>query len=116
MAWGKRAALFAVLVANGFRRVIQTAFIERVNLTFRQGIAGLARDTWSVMTEPHLRLHAEWFRLYYHLSRPHESLREPVPGFKRKYRSRTPAMAAGLTDRVLTVGDILRMPLVPTAA
>lgn len=116
MAWGKRAALFAVLQANGFRRVIQTAFIERVNLTFRQGIAGLARDTWSLMAEPHLLLHAEWFRLYYHLARPHESLREPVPGFKRKYRARTPAMAAGITDRVLTVGDILRMPLVPAVA
>jgi len=116
MAWGKRAALFAVLSASGFPCVIQTAFIERVNLTFRQGLAGLARDTWSLMAEPHLRLHAEWFRLYYHLARPHESLREPVPGFKRKYRSRTPAMALGLTDRVLTVGDILRMPLVPAAA
>lgn len=116
MAWGKRAALFAVLQANGFRRVIQTAFIERLNLTFRQGIAGLARDTWSLMGESHLLLHAEWFRLYYHLARPHESLREPVPGFKRKYRARTPAMAAGITDRVLTVGDILRMPLVPAVA
>jgi IS1 family transposase len=38
MAWGKRCELFAVLVANGFRRVIQTAFIERVTLTFRQGV------------------------------------------------------------------------------
>lgn len=116
MAWGKRGELFAVLVANGFRRIIQTAYIERVNLTFRQGIAGLARDTWSLMSERHLRLHAEWFRLYYHLARPHESLREPLPGLKRKYRPRTPAMALGLTDRVLTVGDILRMPLIPVAA
>jgi transposase InsO family protein len=96
--------------------VIQTASVERVNLTFRQGIAGLGRDTWSLMGEPHLRLHAEWFRLYYHLARPHESLREPVPGFKRKYRPRTPAMALGVIDRVLTVGDILHMPLVPAMA
>jgi hypothetical protein len=66
-----------------------------VNLTFRQGIAGLARDTWSLMAEPQVRLHAEWFRLYYHLARPHASLREPVAGFKRKYRPRTPAMALG---------------------
>ncbi len=116
MAWGQRCELFAVLVANGFRRVIQTAHIERANLTFRQGIAGLARATWSLLSEPRLRLHAEWFRLYYHLARPHESLREPLPGFKRKYRPRTPAMALGVTDRVLTVGDILRMPLIPAAA
>jgi hypothetical protein len=65
--------------------------------------------------EQHLLLHTEWFRLYYHLARPHESLREPIPGGKRKYCPRTPAMAAGITDRVLTVGDILRMPLIPAA-
>jgi hypothetical protein len=51
--------------------------------------------------------------LYYHLARPHESLRAPIPGLKGKHRDRTPAMALGLTDQVLTVGDLLRMPLVP---
>jgi IS1 family transposase/transposase-like protein len=116
MAWGKRSELFEVLAANGFRQTIQTAFIERLNLTFRQGIAGLGRQTWALASEQHLLLHAEWFRLYYHLVRPHESLREPTPGGKGNYRARTPAMAAGLTDRVLTVGDILRMPLIPAAA
>jgi len=116
MAWGECHALFAVLEANGFRHMIQTAYIERVNLTFRQGIAGLARQTWSLTSEQHLLLHAEWFRLYYHLARPHESLREPLPGLKGKYRDRTPAMALGLSDRVLTVGDLLRWPLVPAAA
>jgi hypothetical protein len=91
-------------------------FIERVNLTFRQCIAPLARQTWSLVSEQQLLYHAEWFRLYYHVARPHESLREPIPGLKGKYRDRTPAMALGLTDRVLTVGDILRTPLIPTAA
>jgi IS1 family transposase len=108
MAWGNRGELFDVLEANGFRRVIQTSFIERVNLTFRQCIAALAWKTWSLVSEEQLLHHAEWFRLYYHLARPHESLREPIPGLKGKHRDRTPAMALGLTDRVLTVGDILR--------
>jgi IS1 family transposase len=116
MAWGKRSELFDILVANGFQRVIQTAFIERVNLTFRQCIAPLARRTWSLVSEQQLLYHTEWFRLYYHLARPHESLREPIPGLKGKYRDRTPAMALGITDRVMTVGDILRTPLIPTAA
>jgi IS1 family transposase len=116
MAWGKRSELFDVLEANGFRRVIQTSFIERVNLTFRQCIAALGRQTWSLLSEQQLLHHAEWFRLYYHLARPHESLREPIPGLKGRYRDRTPAMALGITDRVLSVGDILRTPLIPTAA
>ncbi len=45
-----------------------------------------------------------------------DSLREPVPGLKGKHRDRTPAMALGLTDRVWTVGDLLRTPLTPVAA
>jgi hypothetical protein len=116
MAWGKRNELFDVLESNGFRRVIQTSIIERVNLTFRQCIAALARQTWSLLSEQQLLYHAKRFRLYYHLARAHESLREPIPGLKGKYRARTPAMALGLTDWVLTVGDILRTPLIPTAA
>ena len=68
------------------------------------------------MSEPRLRRHAEWFRLYYHLARPHVSLREPIPGFKRKYHPCRRPWALGVTDRVLTVEDILRMPLIPAAA
>jgi hypothetical protein len=71
-------------------------------------------DTPNLNEVPGERLHR-----YLHtnnLARPHESLREPVLGLKAKYRDRTPAMALGLTDRVLTVGDILRMPLIPAAA
>ena len=116
MAWGSRRALGDILEAQGFSRTIQTAYIERVNLTFRQCIAGLARQTWSLMSTSQLLHHAEWFRLYYHLSRPHASLREAVPGLRGRYRERTPAMAAGLTDRVMTVSDILHTPLIPAAA
>jgi hypothetical protein len=71
-------------------------------------------DTPRLKTAPGGRL-----RQYFHtnnLARPHESLREPTPGGKGQYRARTPAMALGLTDLFLTVGDILRMPLIPAAA
>jgi hypothetical protein len=79
-------------------------------------IPALGRQTWSLLSEQQLLHHAGWFRLYYHLARPHTSLREPIPGLKGKYRDRTPAMALGIADRVLTVGDILRTPLIPIAA
>jgi hypothetical protein len=72
--------------------------------------------TWPLVSEQQLLYHGEWFRLYYHVARPHESLREPIPGLKGRYRDRTPAMALGITDRVLSVGDILRTPLMPIAA
>jgi hypothetical protein len=124
LAEGK-TRLFRVCVARRAKRSSAVAKVppyylkmkaERVNLTFRQRIAALARRTWSLVSEQQLLYHAEWFRLYYHLARPHETLREPISGLKGKYRARTPAMALGLTDRVMTVGDLLCPPLIPTAA
>jgi len=47
MLCGTRANLRSALRQLGFSERIQTAFIERVNLTFRQGIAALSRKTWS---------------------------------------------------------------------
>jgi hypothetical protein len=38
-----------------------------------------------------------------------------MPDLRDKYQGRTPAMALGLTARVLTVGDSLRTLLAPTA-
>jgi len=113
MKWGKRWQLFQTLKGLGFRETIQTAFIERINLTIRQGIAPLSRRTWSLAkSQQSLLIHVHWWRGFYHFARPHQSLRTKVPGLKRRYRERTPAMAAGLTDHIWTVGDMLSLPLV----
>ena len=112
MLWGKRHALFARLRQAGLRPLIQTAFVEHVNLTFRQSVAALSRRTWAyAQTERHLLLHCEWFRLYYHFVRAHESLAREVPGLKRRFRSRSPAMALSLTDHLRSVHDLLHYPV-----
>lgn len=112
MKWGKRWQLFQTLREQGFRETIQTAFIERVNLTMRQGIAPLSRKTWSLAkSQPSLLLHVHWWRAYYHFARPHQSLRVRVAGLKRRYRERAPAMAAGFTDHIWAVGELLSLPL-----
>jgi transposase-like protein/IS1 family transposase len=60
MAHGKRRDLNAKLRQVGLRELIQTAFIERVNLTFRQCIAALAHDTWAYAnSQQRLLLHCE---------------------------------------------------------
>jgi IS1 family transposase/transposase-like protein len=113
MKWGQRWQLFQTLKEQGFRETIQTAFIERINLTIRQGIAPLSRRTWSLArSQDSLLIHVHWWRGFYHFARVHESLRVKVPGLKRRYRERTPAMAAGFTDHIWTVGELLSLPLV----
>jgi len=117
---GTRAALQSALRRLGLSGKLNTAFVERVNLTVRQSVAALIRCSWSTMqAAPQLLLDLEWWRAYYHFVRPHESLRQALAypldrGGKRqpqRYRQRTPAMAAGLTSRRWRVRDLLTLPL-----
>ena len=98
--------------------------VERANLTVRRSVAGLARRTWATAQEaPQLVVHLEWWRGYYHFVRPHTSLRVTLAlpikqggrRQSRRYRQRTPAMAAGLAQRRWTVQDLLTLPLPPEA-
>lgn len=107
------------LQAQGLSGRIQTAFIERLNLTIRRSIAGLARRSWSVAHSlSELALHFDWWRAYYHFVRPHATLRQPLGDCparrtRRRFRQRTPAQAAGLTDHRWTVLEVLADPAPP---
>ena len=125
MRLGTEAALQFALRHLGFSGHLNTAFIERVNLIVRHGIAALARRTWATSQQSsHLLAHLEWWRAYYHFVRPHASLRIALPqprerGGKRlaqRYRPRTPAMAAGRTTRRWTTREVLSCPLVLISA
>jgi IS1 family transposase/transposase-like protein len=125
MRLGTKDALTATLQRMGFTGRLNTAFIERVNLTVRHGIAALARRTWATaqQTQP-LLAHLEWWRAYYHFVRPHESLRVRLVqprerGGKlvaQRDLQRTPAMAAGKTTRRWTAREVLSCPLPPASA
>ena len=76
MRLGTQDALTVALQGLGFSGRLNTAFIERVNLTVRHGIAALARRTWATAQQSsHLLAPLEWWRAYYHFVRPHKSLR-----------------------------------------
>jgi IS1 family transposase len=122
MRLGTEAALTVALQGMGFSGRLNTAFIERVNLTVRHGVAALARRTWATAKPaPQLLAHLEWWRAYYHFVRPHATLRLALMqprerGGKlvaQRYRQRTPAMAAGRTNRRWTVREVLCYPLPP---
>jgi hypothetical protein len=123
MRCGTAEELRTALTVLGLSGRLNTAFVERVNLSIRQGIAALARRTWATaQTTPTLVAHLEWWRGYYHFVRPHGSLRVPLAqpvqrGGRRvphRYRRRTPAMAAGLTSRRWSARDLLLFPLLPS--
>jgi hypothetical protein len=122
MRLGTQADLAVALQGMGLSGRLNTAFIERVNLTIRHGIAALARRTWATAQQsPFLLAHLEWWRAYYHFVRHHASLRIALTqprerGGKlmaQRYRNRTPAMAAGRTTRQWTTREVLSYPLPP---
>jgi len=125
MRLGTEAELTIALQRLGFSGRLNTAFIERVNLTIRHGVAALARRTWATAQQsPQLLASLEWWRAYYHFVRPHEALRVALMqprerGGKllaQRYRQRTPAMAAGKTNRRWTTREVLSCPLPPLSA
>ena len=120
MLWGELSQLKDGLKALGLSGRINTAFIERLNLTLRQGVSFLARRTWGIPHfTPELEVALEWWRGYYHFVRYHQSLRvkltQPLARkgkqTPRRYRRRTPAMAAGFTPHRWTVCELLSFPL-----
>jgi len=125
MRLGTEDALKASLQGLGLSGRLNTAFIERVNLTVRHGVAALARRTWATSQQaPQLLAHLEWWRAYYHFVRPHASLRVALMQPRERggklaaqcYRQRTPAMAAGRTTRRWTAREVLSCPLPPVSA
>jgi hypothetical protein len=89
-----------------------TAYIERTHLTSRQMNGRMVRKTLSFSRKlDHLRAACRWEDAVYNWTRPCASLSRM--GGDRQRQKRTPAMAAGLTDRCWTVLDLLSMVVPP---
>jgi hypothetical protein len=101
---------------------INTTFIERVNLSIRQHVAGVGRRVATLCKgERGLRRQLTLFQVYYNFCLPHASLRLPLAqpqptngtGSAKRWQPRTPAMAAGLMDRVWTLREVLLFRVPP---
>lgn len=80
--------------------VINTAYIERLNATFRERLAPLARRCRALARQPRM-LYEGMFLVgsAYNFCTPHESL--------SSVEKLTPAMAAGITDHCWTMRELL---------
>src|SRR3989442_14533455 len=107
VVFGTLMAIEHVLAPRGWQ--INTAFVERINLTLRQHVVAVGRRvTTPCKGEDGVRQQLALSQVYYHCCLPHASLRVPWPqplptngtGSAKTGRPRTPAMAAGLTEQV----------------
>ncbi len=114
---GTEAAIAATLAATQGGTQINTAFIERLNATFRARLVPLVRRGRALArTEARLEAGMWLVGCAYNFCWCHDSLRVAAdPGSPHKWRERTPAMAAGLTDRPWTVEGLLRFRVPPPA-
>jgi hypothetical protein len=99
-----------VLTATATGTVINTAYIERLNATFRAHLAPLTRRGRAIArTEAALTAGMWLVGTAYNFCWPHDSLRQLAHDrAPRKWLLTTPAMAAGLTDHPWTLNDLLR--------
>src|SRR4051812_12735839 len=107
---GTLVGIEAVLEATATGTVINSAYIERLNATFRAHLAPLARRGRAIArTEAALTAGLWLVGTAYNFCWPHDSLRRlAVPDAPRKWHQRTPAMAAGLADHPWTIRELLR--------
>jgi len=114
VVFGTQLAIEQVLAACGW--TINTAFVERLNLDIRQRVAAIGRRVNTLCQGAEGLLdQLVLFQTYHNFVVPHASLRQPlqVPaatngsGSAKVWRPCTPAMAAGLTDHVWSLKEVL---------
>ncbi len=91
-----------------------TAYVERTHLTRRQMNSRLVRKTLSYSKQLQaLRNASAWEDSVYNLVRPLKTLRQACVSGSCRWRRRSPAMAAGLTDHLWTIRELLLTVVVP---
>jgi hypothetical protein len=111
---GSAAAIAAVLARTGTGTGINTAYIERLNATFRARWTPLVRRGRALVRERSVEAGMYLVGCTYNFCWEHESLRVAAPaGSGRQWEGRTPAMAAGLTDHRWELREVLGERLPP---
>ena len=91
------------IMGNPDKALVSTSYVERANLTLRMQQRRFTRLTnaFSKKAENHAHAVGLYF-MYYNFCRPHATLTKAKKGVHE-----TPAMAAGVTDHVWTLEEVL---------
>jgi hypothetical protein len=120
VVFGPALAVEQVLAACGW--TINTAFVDRLNLDLRQRVAAVGRRVNTLCQgEDGLQHQLGLFQTSHNFVLPHASLRQALlileatngHGSARVWRPCTPAMAAGLTDQVWSLKEVLLFRVPP---
>jgi len=93
---------------------INTAYIERINLTIRNSLARFIRKGMNYSKDALMHSRAiDLFKAWYNFVKPHKSLRLKVICGNKRWLQRTPAVAQKLTDHIWTLKELLtfRVPV-----
>jgi IS1 family transposase len=123
IVYGSEQQVSAALQDSPVSTTINTSGVERNNLTIRQHARRMGRKVNAFSKEPDYLEHQLTLAFaYYHFVRPHRGLRQRLPepqptkgprASYRKWKSVTPAMAAGLTDHVWSMDELLSFRVPP---
>jgi hypothetical protein len=120
--WHQNPGIFRCITVAAHGWQITTAFIERANLAIRQHVAAVGRCVMAVCTgKDGVRQQLVLYQTYHNVCLPHASLCLPLSlpeptndnASAERWRPRTPAMAAGLTDHVWTLREVLLFRVPP---
>lgn len=112
---GSEAEIAGMLERTQGGRVINTAFIERLNATFRQCLATLARRSRAIARKSEtLEAAMNLVGTIYNFCCEHESLRLPGLIGGHKWLGRTPAMAAGISEHRWSIKELLSYRVAPS--
>jgi hypothetical protein len=108
---GSEAEILAIIQKSGRSKTINTSFVESRNGKYRKDDARLNRKTMCHSKKAKYHdAHADLLTTVFNYCRQNEALKELInpdaPLFKTKYLRKSPAMAEGLADKILTVKEL----------
>lgn len=123
IVYGSPERIAQALQASPTSNQVSTYGVERNNLTIRQHSRRMGRKVNAFSKDrEYLKYQLALAFAYYHFVIPHRGLRQrleqPQPtngskGSPKKWIERTPAMAAGLTDHIWTMDELLSFRVPP---